>query len=88
MARSQGAAVDLDAIKARREQLMQELAVLQQKEKAAQLAARDAGRAVLLTALDRVKVPAMSKADAKLIAEALASRGGEAVALALGNLPA
>jgi hypothetical protein len=61
---------DLAAIHARREALRSELAELDQRAKEAELAARDAGRPTLTAALDKVRIPAMDKTDAKAIAAA------------------
>jgi hypothetical protein len=79
---------DLAAIEARRETLRAELAALDEQAKAAELAARDAGRATLLSALDRVKIGAIDKADAKEIANAIGTHGGKAVAVHLASLAA
>jgi hypothetical protein len=59
---------DIAAIDARREALRAELAKLDEQARAAEVAARDAGRSILLSALNRVKIAAMDKKDAKLIA--------------------
>jgi hypothetical protein len=79
--------VDLGAIEARREVLRAELAELDERAKAAEEAARDGGRSVLIAALERVKIGTMDKADAKAIASAIAQRGGKVVAsqLAAGS---
>jgi hypothetical protein len=61
VARTQSKPTDLAAIDARREALRAELAQLDEQARTAELAARDAGRPVLLSALDRVKIAAMSK---------------------------
>ncbi|EZP56487.1 hypothetical protein [Sphingomonas sp. RIT328] len=76
----------LTAIKARREALAAELAALDERAKAAELAARDAGRPTLLAALERVKIAAIDKADARAIAAAIARHGGKAVAAHLALL--
>ncbi|WP_084592323.1 hypothetical protein, partial [Novosphingobium sp. MBES04] len=70
MARPAAKTDDLTAIEARREQLKQELAELNERSKAAALAAKDAGREIFLTALGRVKIPAMDRSQAKVIAKA------------------
>jgi hypothetical protein len=72
--------IDIAAIDARREALRAELAKLDEQARAAEVAARDAGRSILLLALDRVKIAAMGKKDAKLIASAIGTHGGTAVA--------
>ncbi|NKJ02691.1 hypothetical protein FHW92_004800 [Novosphingobium sp. SG707] len=86
MARRKAEATDLEAINAQRERLRQELAKLEAAAKAAELAAMDAGRTPLLTALDRVKIPAMDKGEAKLIARAISQHGAKAVANCLITL--
>ena len=80
MARNSPKPDDLAAITARREALLAELAKIDEQAKAAQEAARDAGRPVLLAALDRVKIAAMEKADARTIATAISRLGGSVVA--------
>ena len=79
---------DLEAITARRTALVAELAAVDEKLKAAELAARDAGRATLLTALDKVKIAALDKADARTIASAIEKLGGSVVAAHLASLQA
>ncbi len=78
--------VDLAEIEARREALKAELAQLDEEAKAAEQTARDAGRPVLMAALDRVKVAAIDKADARAIATAISRFGGKAVASHLALL--
>lgn len=77
---------DLAAIDARRDALRAELAELDQRAKEAELAARDAGRPILTAALDKIRIPAMEKVDAKVIASAIAQHGGKAVAEHLGAM--
>lgn len=86
MARSSSKPADLSAIEARRESLLAELAALDEQAKAAELAARDAGRPVLMAALDRVKIGKMDKAHARSIASAIGLHGGEIVAQHLAAL--
>jgi hypothetical protein len=69
--------VDLAAIEARREALKAELAHLDEQ---------DAGRPVLIAALERVKIAAIDKADARAIAAAISNHGGKAVANQLALL--
>ena len=76
----------LAAIEARREALRAELAQLDEQARVVELAARDAGRPVLMAALDRVKIGPVDKADARLIASAIADHGGKAVAVQLASL--
>lgn len=71
---------DLATIEARRKALKAELAELDQRAKEAELAARDAGRPILTAALDKIRIPAMEKVDAKAIATAIGQHGGKAVA--------
>ena len=78
--------VELAAIEARREALRAELAQLDEQAKAAEQTARDAGRPILIAALERVKIAAIDKADARAIATALSNHGGKAVANLLGSL--
>lgn len=79
---------DLAEIEARREALRAELAQLDDQARAAQQAARDAGRSTFLAALDRIKIGALSKGEARTIAEAIAQHGGRAVAERLASLMA
>jgi len=86
MPRATSKPIDLSAIEARREALRAELAALDEQAKAAELAARDAGRPTLLAALDRVKIAAIDKSDARAIATAIGHHGGKAVARHLAKL--
>ncbi|QQV79398.1 hypothetical protein H5J25_20130 (plasmid) [Sphingomonas aliaeris] len=79
---------DLASIEARREVLRAELADLDTRAKAAEQAARDAGRSTLLEALDRVKIAAMSKHEARSIANAIGQYGGKVIAAQLSSLQA
>lgn len=88
MVRSATKISDLASIEARREALKAELAALDEQAKAAEQAARDAGRSTLLSALDRVKIPALDKTDAKAIAFAIAQHGGKEVAQRLTAMQA
>jgi hypothetical protein len=71
---------DLAAIETRREALKAELAALDERAREMELAARDAGRPTLLAALERIKIGALDKSEAKVIASAIAKHGGRAVA--------
>ena len=71
---------DLSAIEARREALRAQLADLDEKAKAAEQAARDAGRPTLLAALERVKISELSRQEARAIASAIGQHGAKAVA--------
>ena len=77
---------DLATISARREALKTELAALDGRVKALELANRDAGRDVLVAALDKIKVSAMTKSDAKAIASAIGQHGGGAIAQHLASM--
>lgn len=79
---------DLATIDARREALRAELAQLDERAKQAEFAARDAGRPILIAALDRVKIAGMDKEDAKAIATAISSHGGKVLAQHLASLTA
>ena len=78
--------IELTAIEARREALKAELVQLDELAKAAEQTARDAGRPVLIAALERVKIAAIDKADARAIATAISNHGGKAVAGQLASL--
>ena len=78
---------DLATIEARRAELRKELTDLDQRAKTVEAAARDAGRTVLFSALERIKIAGMDKADAKAIAAAIGAHGGEVVARHLATLP-
>ena len=86
MARTSPKPDDLAAITARRQALLAELAKIDEQARVAQEAARDAGRPVLLAALDRVKISGMEKADARAIATAISRLGGSVVAEHLASL--
>jgi hypothetical protein len=77
---------DLEAIAARRAALIEELASVDEKLKAAEMAARDAGRPTLLAALERIKIAAMDKSEAKAIANAIGQYGATAVSQHLASL--
>jgi hypothetical protein len=79
---------DLASIEARRELLRQQLAELDEQAKAAALAAKDAGREVLLAALERVKISAMDRSEAKAIAKAIEKHGGADIARKLESMDA
>lgn len=86
MARGANKADDLAAVTARREALLAELAQVEDQVKAAEQAARDAGRPTLQAALDRVKIAAMDKSDARTIAVAIGQHGAKAVAAHLSTI--
>jgi hypothetical protein len=87
MPRTSAKSDDLAAITARREALKAELAALDERAKAMEQATRDAGRPVLIAALERVKIAAIDKADARAIALAIGDHGGSAVAKHLASIP-
>lgn len=68
MPRATSKPIDPSSIDARREALRAELSALDEQAKTAELAAKDAGRPVLLAALDRIKIATMDKSDARSIA--------------------
>lgn len=79
---------DLDAIRQERVKVETLLADLIQREKEAEAAQRDAGRPMLLAALDRIKIGPMERPEAKAIAAAIAKHGGARVAASLAKLSA
>jgi predicted transcriptional regulator len=79
MARPKRVGNDLPSICAERARLEAQLAELAAREKEALEAARDAGRPVLLSALDKVKIGEMNRQDARAIAQAIAKLGGAEV---------
>ncbi|MBJ7526354.1 MAG: hypothetical protein JHD10_03875 [Sphingomonadaceae bacterium] len=80
MARMKKGDNDLAGIEAKREMLKAELAKLNDAEKRVRQATLDAGRSVLLAALQKVKIGKMEVADAKAIAKAIETLGGAAAA--------
>ncbi|WP_174278379.1 hypothetical protein [Sphingomonas bacterium] len=86
MARAASKPDDLTAAKARRDALAAELAQAEEQVRSAEHAARDAGRPILQAALDRVKIAAMDRADARTIATAIGDHGGKAVADHLASI--
>jgi hypothetical protein len=78
----------LEAIKQERVKAEAALAAIVQREKDAEAAMRDAGRPVLIAALERVKIGEMERPDAKAIADAIAKHGGAKVASTVRNLAA
>ena len=76
----------LETIKQERIKAEAALAAIIQREKEAEEALRDAGRPVLLAALERVKVPDMDRTEARAIAAAIAKHGAAKVAAAIGGL--
>ncbi|MCW2339128.1 hypothetical protein M2337_003418 [Sphingobium sp. B2D3A] len=73
MARPKKIANSLEAIAAQRAELQERMAALDAAERAAREAAQDEGRDVLMKALERVKIPAMDRSNAKAIAKAIAT---------------
>lgn len=76
----------LETIKQERIKAEAALAAILQREKEAEEALRDAGRPVLLAALERVKIPDMDRTEARAIAAAIAKHGAAKVAAAIGGL--
>lgn len=85
MARPKRAGNDLPSISAERARLEAQLAELAAREKEALEAARDAGRPVLLGALDKIKIGEMDRQDAKAIAAAIGRLGGAQAAKLLAG---
>ena len=86
MAKKPTTTTDLTSLQAERTRLEALLADIMEREKAAREAERDAGRPALLAAIGKVKIAALSRPDAKTIAQALANHGGSKVAAALAQL--
>ncbi|WCT79256.1 hypothetical protein [Novosphingobium humi] len=66
---------DLAGIAAEKAKLEAQLVALAEREKATREAALDAGRGFLLAALERVKIPAMNRVEAKALAAAITRLG-------------
>lgn len=77
---------NLSAIEARREALRAELTALDEQAKRADEAARDAGRPILLSALERVRIAGLSKQEARTIANAIGQHGGPTIAEYLARI--
>ncbi len=86
MPRKPNDAEDLSTLQAERTRLEAMLADILEREKLAREAQRDAGRNELLAALSKVKVGPLSRADAKVIAQAIARHGGSKIVEALSSL--
>lgn len=69
----------LDAIQAERSRLEERLLQLAEEEKAAREAQADAGREAFLEALGKVKIPGMTRSQARQLARLVSDRGAEAV---------
>jgi hypothetical protein len=80
MARMKKGDNDLAAFEAKRKMLKAELAKLNEAEKRVKQATLDAGRSVLLAALQKVKIGKMEVADAKAIAKSIETLGGSVIA--------
>jgi len=83
MARARKVEGDLSAIAAERARLEARLSELSLAERRVREAERDAGRAVFMAALQKTKIGAMSKSEAKAIANAIETLGGSTVAAKL-----
>jgi predicted transcriptional regulator len=84
MARPRKIGGDLATISAERARLQAELARLDEAEKVALETERDAGREVLLAALDKVKIARMDRGQAKAIAQAISALGADEIIQKLG----
>ena len=84
MARPRKIGGDLATISAERARLQAELARLDEAEKVALETERDAGREVLLAALDKVKIARMDRGQAKAIAQAISALGADDIIQKLG----
>lgn len=84
MARPRKIGGDLAIISAERARLQAELARLDEAEKVALEIERDAGREVLLAALDKVRIARMDRGQAKAIAQAISALGAEDIIQKLG----
>ena len=85
VARSLKTSDDLESIIARRTALEAELAKVLEAEALAKEAARDAGRSLLLSALEKVKIGALSRREATTIARALERLGTSGVVARLSD---
>lgn len=83
MPRGVKATVDYHDIASRRAKLEAELAELAKAEKTAREAERDKGRTMLLTALGKVKIGAMERGDAQIIARSIETLGAAQIAAKL-----
>jgi len=84
MARPRKIGGDLATISAERARLQAELARLDEAEKVALEIESDAGREVLLAALDKVKIARMDRGQAKAIAQAISALGAHDIIQKLG----
>lgn len=84
MARPRKIGGDLATISAERARLQAELARLDEAERVALETERDAGREVLLAALDKVKIARMDRGQAKAIAQAISAFGADDIIQKLG----
>lgn len=85
MARARNTGGDLDAIASERAKLQQRMAELDAAERAAREAQRDAGRGVFLAALDKVKIGAMDRAQARGLAAAIGKHDAAELLRRIGN---
>jgi hypothetical protein len=79
MARPKKPALDLASIASERARLQEQLAILDEAEKAALESERDAGRETLFAALDKIKIGRMERADAKALAQAISTLGARQI---------
>ena len=85
MARARNTGGDLEAIASERAKLQQRMAELDAAERAAREAQRDAGRAVFLAALEKVKIGAMDRAQARGLATAIGKHDAAELLRRIGN---
>ena len=77
---------NLEAIAAKKEALLAELAELTEAERRAREAERDAGRDTLLASLGKVKIARMDRSVATAIAKAIEKHGAEKVVAKLASI--
>lgn len=86
MTRARKTGGDLEAIASERAMLQQRMAELDAAEREAREAQRDAGRAVFLAALQKVKIGAMDRAQAKGLAGAIGKLDAAELLLRIGDV--
>lgn len=87
MARLKKSDADVQALEAQEKEALQLIEEIRRKKQAALDKIADQGRAPLLAALEKVKIGAMDRAQAKRLAEAIAELGIEIVLIRLAQLP-
>ncbi len=86
MRKAKSAPVTLSSISEARAQLEAQMAELNREEKRLQDEERDAGRKVLMSALGRVRIGAMTRDQAKVIAEAIARLPATELVAVIGEI--